>query len=181
VYSDNRRGFVELLDHVAAQGARTPCCILPPPTSSWAREISDGYRDWSRAHGVEPRVVQLADERTPEWVGRQIVDAAGIGSGVDAVICGPAGTALVALDVLRRNGVDIGGRVLLASYVDSDALLYTSPPITSIDLNPRLFGARCIEALVAVLASPADDDREPLTIEVPMSLQPRASTAGPVG
>lgn len=180
VYSDNRRGFLELLDHVAQQGARTPCCVLPPPTSSWAREITDAYRDWARARGIEPRVVELDDERTTERVGSQIVDAAGPGSGVDAVVCGPAGTAVVALDVLRRNGVDIGGSVLLASYVDSDALLHTNPPITSIDLNPRLFGARCLEALITVMASP-DDDSEPFTIEVPMSLQRRASTAGPVG
>jgi DNA-binding LacI/PurR family transcriptional regulator len=177
VFSDNRRGILELLDHVTAQGARTPCCVFPPPTTSWGRAITDAYLEWAGRRRVEPRIVVLRDERTPEEIGRQIVAAAGAGSGVDAVICAADGAAVVALDALRRDGVDVGGRVLLASYIDSDALLYTTPAITSLDLNPREFGASCLDALVRVMSSPADEAAEHFTVEVPMALHLRASTA----
>lgn len=177
VFSDNRRGILQLLDHVTEQGARTPCCVFPPPTTSWVREITEGYLEWARGRGVDPRVVVLGDDLTPEAIGRQISAAAGAGSGVDAVICAADGAAVVALDALRRDGVDVGGRVLLASYVDSDALMYTTPAITSLDLNPREFGASCLDALVAVVSSPAGEAPEHFTVEVPMALHLRASTA----
>jgi DNA-binding LacI/PurR family transcriptional regulator len=181
IFTDNRRGILQLLDHVTERGARTPCCVFPPPTTSWTRAITDGYTEWARGRGVEPRIVTLTDDLTPEAIGRQIVAAAGVGSGVDAVICAADGAAVVALDALRRDGVDVGGDVLLASYVDSDALLYTTPAITSLYLDPREFGARCLDALVAVMSSPADESDEQFTVEVPMTLHLRASTARQIG
>jgi DNA-binding LacI/PurR family transcriptional regulator len=55
--------------------------------------------------------------------------------------------------------------------------MYTTPAITSLDLNPREFGASCLDALVAVMSSPAGEAPEHFTVEVPMALHLRASTA----
>ncbi len=47
--------------------------------------------------------------------------------------------------------MEVGPRMMLASYVDGDALAVTEPSITALDVAPREFGRRCMELLAGAL------------------------------
>ncbi|AQZ70808.1 hypothetical protein BKM31_31405 [[Actinomadura] parvosata subsp. kistnae] len=89
---------------------------------------------------------------------------------MDALVCAPAGAATEVAPLLR----EAGGRVRLASCVDSAATRQADPPITAIDLRPREAGASCAELLFELLSGTAQPGTERVH---PIELQIRASTA----
>jgi DNA-binding LacI/PurR family transcriptional regulator len=75
---------------------------------------------------------------------------------------------------LQEMRVSVPGDVLLASYVDSPLLATCNPPVTGVDIDPRLTGTLAAEILVHALegtgAAPSGT--------VPAVLRRRASTRG---
>ena len=66
-----------------------------------------------------------------------------------------------------------GEDLLLASYVDSDALGLVQPSITALDLQPREFGRQCMRMLAGALDGSVQAGR---SVEVPIRLVARDST-----
>lgn len=205
VRADHAGALRELLDHVAARGARAPALVAPDEASSWAAQLRGAYGDWCAARRIEPRVREVAFNATPEEVraaskellgaGRRgaAADASGEAGGgrrsaggesgaaegdgppVDAIVCAPDGAALGAIAAARAAGVEVGRELLLAACVDSAAMALASPPITALDLGPRAFGGRCADALLALLAGERPAGD---ALRQPVALVARASTGG---
>ena len=70
----------------------------------------------------------------------------------DAILGVQEGSALAVLSIATELGIRIPDDLLLASCVDTSALATTWPPVTALDLQPRLFGSRIIDLLVLKLA-----------------------------
>ncbi len=173
VFTDHETGIRMLLDHLWSQGARRPACLLPVGIISWGRQMRAGYEAWCVEKGVEPRIVFCTFQTTSEEV-RELCDEllADLGD-VDALITAAEGTAVIALDAIRAAGLTVGRDLLLASYVDSDALATIQPTVTALDLHPREFGRRCMEQLAAEIDGSAEAGQ---SIEVPISLIVRESS-----
>lgn len=173
VYGDHRAGMRLLLEHLRAQGAKRPLCILPADDVAWAREMSAGCEEWGAAHGRRVEVISVSFFHHLDDFRQHLAERLRADPTIDAVIGAPEGAALVAGDVLRAAGREVGVDVLLASYVDGDALALVEPPITALELHPREMGRRCMDLLVDALAAPG---APPGTVELPIDLLPRGST-----
>ena len=173
VSADHEAGVHELLDHFVAQGASTPALLASPRSTNWGTRVQTAYRQWCRENGKRPLVAERtfgSDSATLAEAARELLS---LDEGIDAVLCGPDGSALVVMDVLQDSGKQPGDDVQIAALVDNPALAYVDPPVTAIDLAPRPAGARCVELLLGILRGErAPDEVVPLEIEV----QYRAST-----
>ncbi len=84
-----------LLDHLWEQGSRRPACILPDRSIAWGRQMHDGYADWCAERGVEPRLA-VGTLRTTPQENRELVEAFVADLvGVDAIVGGADGIALM--------------------------------------------------------------------------------------
>ena len=174
VFGDHRAGMRMLLDHVWERGSRSPAVMLPGPEMAWGREMDAGYRAWCAEHGIpEQRLLGWFDT-TVDAVRRNL-DALFAGPDrPDAVIAAPEGMATVAAEAIRDAGLEVGRDVLVAAYVDSDALALTQPSITALDVFPREMGRRTMELLVGALEGTSEAGS---LSELPVRLIVRDSTA----
>lgn len=173
VFGDHDAGMRLLLDHVWERGSRRPAVLLPDGSMAWGREMAEGYAGWSREKGIPERAM-FGWFDTSNGV-RDQIDALLAGPGrPDAIIAAPEGVAGLALDSARAAGLDVGRDLLIASYVDSDAIAVSQPGITALDLFPREMGRRCMDALANALDGAPRGERQ----EIPVRLIERGSTAG---
>ncbi|HEV7184374.1 MAG TPA: LacI family DNA-binding transcriptional regulator [Leifsonia sp.] len=174
VYGDHTEGMRILLDHMWERGSRRPAVMIPDPAMAWGRDMARGHALWCRDRGVEARRVLGWFDTSMDEVRRELGDIFARPDHPDAVIAAPEGVAIVATEAIRSAGLVPGRDVLVASYVDSDALAVTQPTITSLDLHPREMGRLCVDELVRAL-----DGSEPgRRVKVPIDLLIRDSTAG---
>lgn len=174
VFGDHADAMRRMLDHVWERGSRRPLVVLPDPVMAWSRELAAGHRGWCAERGIEPDVV-LSWFDTLSGGLREELDARVSGpQRPDAIIAGPEGVAVMAVESVRAAGLVPGRDVLVASCVDSDALAAAQPAITSLDLRPREMGRLCMDELIRAL------DGGPMgrRVRVPIDLVARASTAG---
>jgi DNA-binding LacI/PurR family transcriptional regulator len=174
VHGDHEKGMRLLLDHLWERGARRPAVMLPDPAMAWGREMAAGYRGWCAEHGVEPRQLLGWFDTSIDRVRQLLDEEFARGEHPDSVITAPEGMALVAMDAVRAAGLTPGTDVLIASYVDSDALAAHQPTVTALDLHPREMGRRCMDELVRAL----DGGPRGRSVELPIDLVVRESTAG---
>jgi DNA-binding LacI/PurR family transcriptional regulator len=160
VWSRHDDGVRALLDELAASGATRPAMIVPADEWDWSASLTRGYTTWCADHGTPVRIERIPFESPVEDVqaaGRRLLER---DPAVDAVVCGPDGTAAQVAPALRELGRRIGEDVLLASCVDGPLMQLADPPITSIDLRPRDAGARCAELLFSLIAGEVEAGTE---------------------
>jgi DNA-binding LacI/PurR family transcriptional regulator len=173
---DHETALVELLDRAYATGARRPVLFAADEQSGWGVVLRDVFARWCASHGVPAHY-----SPTPfEW--HRFVDDGGDrlssllepGGLVDLVIVPGEHAALAALELIRKAGLTVGRDIMLAACADARLLRICDPPVTAIDLSPRLLGAACAQALVDYLdhGIPIAD----LTL-LPSGLARRSSTA----
>jgi DNA-binding LacI/PurR family transcriptional regulator len=179
VRSEHAEMLGRLMDHLRASGATRPALIVAGDVSDWAASVHRGFRDWCTRHGVDPLVRTVPFDCPAGEVHQAARELLALEPRIDALVCGPAGSATDLLPLLREDGSDLrregGGRLLLASCVDSPAMQLADPPITAIDLRPREAGVRCAELLFDLLSGTASAGTERIH---PIELTLRASTRG---
>lgn len=165
----------QLLDHLRDAGADRIAYIAPEHfLSEWAMLTRATYEQWCRDHGRTPHVRGVPTTYTPKEVGDAVHDLLTGCPDIDALVCGPDGTALSTLPVLQNMGRRVGQDILLAACVDSPSLQLSNPPITAIDLNPANYGIAAVDLLVDFLDGSA---APPLERPNPADLHVRASTS----
>ncbi|MGO4680813.1 LacI family DNA-binding transcriptional regulator [Microbacterium sp. 2MCAF23] len=180
VTSDHVPAVRELMAHLHERGARHPAMVLPDLQSDWAFTVRDAFTDWCTEHGTQPRTVTLPHPSAPEMIHAAVAELVrDVNDPVDAILSVSDGTALSVVTSAQRLGRRVGEDLLVAALVDSEVLALAQPSVTAIDLHPREFGRRCVRAAVAVIEAAAGDDRTVREL-VPISVQRRASTRGPV-
>jgi DNA-binding LacI/PurR family transcriptional regulator len=155
VRSEHAAAVAELLDHLRASGARRPALIVAGAESDWAAAVHQGFREWCERHVVPPTVRTVPFDTPVDALHAAAHDLLATDPGIDALVCGPAGAAVVLLPVLRDAGRTVGEDLLLASCVDGPSMQSADPPITAIDLRPRDAGAACAKLLFDLLTGAA--------------------------
>jgi DNA-binding LacI/PurR family transcriptional regulator len=175
VWSDHGGYARQLLDHLAAHGARRPAMIASTSVTEWSLHVVEGYRSWCRAAGIDPVVVSAPFGADPTLLQREAQGLLLRDPPVDAIIGAGDGVAATIAPALTAAGRTIGDDLLLASCVDSSTLQLFSPPVTAIDARGGEAGAACAHLLFQLLAGTA----EPGTaVELPLELRVRESTRG---
>jgi DNA-binding LacI/PurR family transcriptional regulator len=174
VWSRHREAIHELMDEVAASGARRPALLACEGTVEWSRQVALGYTEWCRDRRCEPLTATLPYEATWAQMRETAADLLARHPDIDALVCGPDGSAVEIASVLALAGHEIGRTLAVAACVDSDRLEMHNPPITAIDVRPREAGATCARLLFDIVAGTAPANTQ---VEHAVRVVRRASTA----
>ncbi len=169
--TDHHDAFGELLDHMYANGARRFAAVVSGPERAWMANSLATYKEWCRLHDVPPRTTQVPFISTPgelRLAGWRLLGSKRL---PDAIVGIQEESALGVLSVATERGIRVPDEVMLASCVDSGALVTAWPSVTALDLQPRIFGARLVDLVVRALGG----ERQ-ATGSVKARLRIRAST-----
>ncbi|MFV0458722.1 MAG: LacI family DNA-binding transcriptional regulator [Actinomycetales bacterium] len=173
---DHERAATDLLNHLAAQGARRIALISPPLDTSWARQISVAYTTWCRRSGSTPQVVTAPFLADQDSIRQPVEELFADGREPDAILVAQDGIAAAVSAAVTARGHVVGADVLLAACVDGLSVRSCVPPITAIDLLPREHGQACADLLLSVLDEDAHSNPAARSLTLEPVLRLRAST-----
>lgn len=172
VASETDANTRQVLDHLAAQGARRIALLVPKTDWGWATETLGAYDSWAREHGaarlVVPVAMQPGEESAFAAAGRLLAGR----RPPDAIFVVAARFIRGVLRAATAAGRRVPGELLIAAGVDSVQAREGDPPVTALDLHPERQAEVAVEMLLARL-----DGGEPAAPRhLPATLRLRAST-----
>ena len=174
VWSAHEAGMRLLLDEVWSAGSRYPALLVAEESVDWAASVTRAYRAWCAEKGLEPMVRTVGWEATWGDMREAAAELLAASPAIDALICGPDGSAAELLPMLAQFGRSVGENFVIASCVDSAPMQMASPQITSLDLRPRESGIACAQLLIDILTGVLPQGTE---LEHSIALTVRESTA----
>ncbi len=174
VESPNTRTTREVMDRFLAGGSARPGLLLVERVSSWAQELEAAYLAWCAERRIEPRLLLTTIHEDNATLTRRLAEWTEPSNGVDAIFVGADGVAVRVAGLLRSLGRRPGADIRLISGVDSMIMRFHTPPITSVDLQPREFGRACGELLLELM----DHERPAETVRRSVDAVLRARESG---
>lgn len=171
VDNDHEATTREVLDHLAASGARRIALHSAYGREYYTEAVTSAYERWCAARGAAPLVIPFDPEDTPGHA----FDAAFAAPGrPDAVYCvyDPGGRQVLAAAARHRLRVPEDLRLVCASEDPSYA--QGDPAVSTVSLRPEVIGESVVAALVALLESARGAPPGQLT--VPAALTVRTSS-----
>ena len=142
---DNRAGADAAVAHLVAGGARAIVHIAGPAGNVDADERRAGAGDAARAAGVALRVVAGDfSEDSGARAAERIVDE---WPETDAIFAANDMMAIGALVALKRRGVAVPRRMMLAGFDDIPLARLVSPALTTMRVDIAALGARAVRRL----------------------------------
>lgn len=163
VESDTAASTQDSLSHMLDRGTARPGLLTIETVSQWSHVVESTYLEWCRAHDVDPEIIRVSVGDSNEAIRDQLAAAmTGAPGACDGLfVCGD-GFAVRIAGVLRGLGHAIGESITLVSGVDSTMMKFHTPPITSVDMDPYLYGQRAAQMLAELLR----EDTRPATPRV---------------
>jgi len=150
---NNRQGMKTVVDHmIERHGCRRLGYIRGPLASHEADDRLKGYQDALQEHGIEfdPKLVRVGNfmgqsgtDATQDWLDQ--------GVALDAVVAANDYMALGALEALRRNGVRVPHKMLVAGFDDVPLARVSSPSLTTVRQPVELLGRLALDTIVRQL------------------------------
>ncbi|MGW5733851.1 MULTISPECIES: LacI family DNA-binding transcriptional regulator [Streptomyces] len=163
----------EVLDHLAAAGARRVALQSGNGDEHYARVVTRTYEEWCARRAVAPLVIPF-DEGDDE--GHAFDEVLGRIDAVHAVY-DPGGRQLLA--AAARHGLRVPEDLLLVCASEDPGYAETEPPVTTVTLDPE----RTARTAVSLLADLIEGERPAkgqadaaCPVLVPAGLRPRASS-----
>lgn len=175
VTSDMDASARQMLDHLAARGARRIALLVPDGDWGWAAETLSAYEDWTAGHGVPRLVVPVAMRHGEQSAFTAVRQLLGEPRPPDAIFVDAARFVRGALRAAKAAGKRVPGDVLIAAGVDTVAARLGDPPVTALDLHPERQALAAVEMLLARL----NDRPVRAPAHIPATLRLRLSTGVP--
>ena len=172
VASETEANTRQVLEHLAAQGARRIALLVPRNDWGWATETLGAYDAWVREHDAPRLIVPVAMEPGEESA---FLAAQRLLAGrrpPDAIFVVAARFIRGVLRAAAAAGRRIPEQLLIAAGVDSIQAREGNPPVTALDLHPE----RQAEAAVEMLLARLDGGEVTAPRHIPATLRLRAST-----
>jgi len=172
VASETDANTRQVLDHLAAQGARRIALLVPKTDWGWATETLTAYDAWVREHGAPRLVVPVAmqpGEESAFVAARRLLARR---NPPDAVFVVAARFIRGVLRAAKAESRQVPGELLIAAGVDTIQAREGDPPVTALDLHPERQAEAAVEMLLTRLDGAEAD--APRYIRATLSL--RAST-----
>ncbi|MGW1752543.1 substrate-binding domain-containing protein [Streptomyces sp. NPDC002092] len=174
VDTDHEAGLHLLLDHLTQRGARRIGLSVPLHDDAYPDLIAHAYRSWCDKHGLSGLVEEYAPLPDPfaveqDAVGRLLDQD----PRPDAVVGVYSDSGHNILAAARRRGLRVPRGLLVACVSEDPDHATTTPPLTTLSLNPDRVGAEAVDLLIAVINARSGVDRHRLVQPV---LFPRRST-----
>ncbi|MDJ0344736.1 LacI family DNA-binding transcriptional regulator [Streptomyces sp. H10-C2] len=170
VDNDHAATTEEVLDHLAAQGARRIALMAGFGTEHYTRVCTDAYRRWCARRGVRAAEIPLIVD-DPE--GRTLDLPFTAPDRPDAVygIYDPCGHRI--LSAAARCGLHVPADLLVVCASEDSGYAGTDPPVSTVSLLPRSTTEAAVGALIALIENPS---APPEPVIVPARLIARRSS-----
>ncbi|MGW6978140.1 LacI family DNA-binding transcriptional regulator [Streptomyces sp. NPDC054932] len=179
VDNDHTATTREVLDHLAASGARRIALHSGYGREFYTGAVTSAYEHWCAEHGTDPLLVPFDPDDT---AGRAFDSAFAGPDRPDAVYCvyDPGGRQVLA--AAERHGLRIPGGpghdgLLLVCASEDPAYDGTGPAVTTVTLNPERIAVSAVSVLVNLIES--GHAESPGQRTVPAALRVRASSLPP--
>lgn len=173
VASETEASTRQVLEHLAAQGARRIALLIPRNDWGWATETLGAYEAWVREHGAPRLIAAVAmapGEESAFLAARRLLAGR---RPPDAIFVVAARFIRGVLRAATAAGCQVPGELLIAAGVDSVQAREGDPPVTALDLHPERQAEAAVEMLLGRLAG--SEGEAPRHIAATLRL--RASTA----
>lgn len=137
----------EVMDHLAAMGARRVAAIVGATTAAFHEDSARGYLDWCAEHGQEPMLRTLPDpglEPTLAAVDGLLSEP----EPPDALFSLVEASPGLLVDAIRRRGLSVPGDLLLVCTTEDPTAPYTDPPVTTLSFLPEETARTGVQLLV---------------------------------
>ncbi|MGR4882474.1 LacI family DNA-binding transcriptional regulator [Streptomyces sp. LARHCF249] len=174
VDNDHEATTREVLDHLAASGARRTALHSAFGRECYTAAVTSAYTHWCSQRGQRPLVIPFHPE---DAQGRAFDRAFAAPGRPDAVysLYDPGGRQVLA--AAARHGIRTPGGLLLVCASEDPGYAAGEPPVTTVTLNPERIAEVAVSALVMRIES--GHAESPGQRTVPASLRVRASSLPP--
>ncbi|AQA03856.1 LacI family transcriptional regulator [Mycobacterium sp. MS1601] len=178
VAPDDPAGVYLAVQHLTALGHRRIAHLGGPETTSTGVARARAFRAAIRDHGADEDPALTAtcaswsEEAGAETL-RGLLDA---GTDFTAIVAGNDLIALGCYDVFAERGICCPDQISVVGFNDMPFLDKLRPPLTTIGIPNQDIGAEAARMLLELLAQP---HRPPLSVQFPLKLVVRGSTAPP--
>jgi len=174
VDNDLYRATLEMLDHLAAQGAKRVDLLAASSIYSYSEDAIRAYRDWSAQKGLQARMHEVEGPLSENGAYLTSLPLLQSAERPDALHCVTDRYAFGVMLAAQSLGLKLPGDLLLSAGTDSDLAANHQPPLTALTLSPEQIGREAAQLLIDLIEGAGG---EPHRV-VPYSLQVRATTAG---
>lgn len=168
-----QRAITELLELLAARGARRITLLSGTEDNAWNRRPRETFLRWCTERGLEPGTGQLSEGLETRETVERIRPLLTGAERPDALIVATADGAAIVAKTAAELGVRVPDDLLLAALTDSEHARVSSPPITAMDLNHETLAEQGVAMMLERLGGAVPPEAPPL---VEPELRPRAST-----
>ncbi|MET8293959.1 LacI family DNA-binding transcriptional regulator [Streptomyces sp. NPDC005180] len=170
VDNDHTAATHEVLDHLAASGARRIALHAGFGDENYTLAVTEAYGHWCARRGRTPLPVRFDPHDGPGHA----FDPVFAEGGADAVYClyDPGGRQVLA--AAARHGLSVPADLLLVCASEDPAYADCRPPVTTLTLHPEALAEAAVSALVTLLEPGAP--AAPGGLTVPATLLQRTSS-----
>ena len=174
VTSDNAGGARELVRHLVVEHGITDTGFVGATSVGDYRERFQGYREALAEHGIAAPDEVLDDTVLGEGSGfAGVVAALRAGRLPRALVCASDQLALALVDLLRAEGVDVPGDVVVTGFDGILAGLLATPRLTTVRQPMEAMGRAAARILIDTTSAPQPGD--PVTLRLGTKLVVRES------
>lgn len=151
VYVDNKRGMVELINHLVKEHKYERFAFIKGPDNNpEADERLRLFKDLLGENGIVPKDSDLAPGAFNRESGADAIDLFyGDGdAGYDVIVCADDETAFGAIERLRELGYVVPDDVTVVGFDDAEESTFMTPPITTVAQPLKELGSTACELLV---------------------------------
>ena len=153
--NDHAAALHVALDQFQSNNKTKPAIVKDSTHRAYVETIADAFSTWSRERGTQPLVFELDSFESAAF--DSLLEGI-INCQVDSVYATSDDIALGLLQRAQEKQLSIPNDFALISAVDSLALTLTSPPISAMELYPRLAGEEALKQLVSAVEQGSSDD-----------------------
>lgn len=153
--NDHAAALQMALDQFQSNNKTKHAIVKDSTHRAYVETIANAFSIWSRERGTQPLVFELDSFESGAFDSLldEIIDCQ-----VDSVYATSDDIALGLLQRAQEKQLSIPNDFALISAVDSLALTLTSPPISAMELYPRLAGEEALKQLVSAVEQGSSDD-----------------------
>ncbi len=178
---DNLAGAREMVGHLLALGHRRIAIVRGPAGNLDGEQRLQGYRQALREAGLEPDPrLELRGDFTEPSGWEAGLELARLEPRPTAVFVANDPMAIGVLAGLAEAGVAVPAGMAVAGFDDIAIAHYTSPPLTSVRVNPSLLGERAVELLLRAKRTPVPGARQHEVLPTSLVIR-RSCGAAPPG
>ncbi|WP_214322539.1 LacI family DNA-binding transcriptional regulator [Nonomuraea sediminis] len=155
---DYGRAIREVLDHLAAVGARRVGAIAAAGTASYHQDSVATYRQWCQERGQEPLITCLNSPGLAKVL-QAVETVLGDPDPPDALFVLVEVSPPLLLDMIRKQGRSVPDDLLLVCATEEPTAPFTEPPVSTLSFLPAETAEAAVDMLVDLIEGrPARSD-----------------------